>query len=442
MQDTDLDALFPAHLATVMERASRALEHTGYRGLLVHAGTPPGVFLDDQHYPYRAHAPFRYWAPLESAPGSFVYFEPGRRPHLLFQAPADYWHKPARMPDAGWVDAFEVTRLGSHAEARAVLPGRLDHVAYVGEAFDGLETFGVAACNPQPLLDHMDFDRARKTPYELACLRAANRIGMQAHRAAAQAFAARASEYEIAFAFMQAAGVREQELPYNPIVALNEGGAVLHYQLLERSAPAEHRSLLIDAGVSVRGYGCDITRTYSYRDADFAALVGQMDELQQSLCAGVRAGADWRDVHLTAHRLLAELLRDADLIRCDPEAAVDRGVSSVFFPHGLGHLLGLQVHDVGGRLASPEGGEIPRPAGHPALRLTRVLEEDFVVTMEPGLYFIDALLDEAREGPLAQDIHWRRVETLAPFGGIRIEDDLAVTASGCENLTRGAAATS
>ena len=96
------------------------------------------------------------------------------------------------------------------------------------------------------------------------------------------------------------------------------------------------------------------------------------------------------------------------------------------------------MHDVGGLLQSPKGAEIPRPPGHPHLRLTRVLEESFVVTMEPGIYFIDQLLNQARGDARADKINWPRVEQFRRFGGIRIEDNLAVTATGSENLTRDA----
>ena len=433
-----LEALYPAHLAEISRRATRALESTGMRGLLLHSGALAEAFLDDQTYPFRANAPFKSWAPLTDVPDCFVFFEPGVRPMLVFHQPLDYWYKPAALPDTYWMREFDVRTAADRSAARKALPNDLSRVAYIGEVFPELQGFGLGAIDPPELLSALHYPRARKTPFELQCLREANRLGARGHLAAARAFAAGASEFAIHLAFLEACGLREQELPYNAIVALNEGGAVLHYQLLAKQPPAERHSLLIDAGAEFSGYASDITRTYSYRDAEFAALIGQLDEVQQSLCASVRAGSDWRDIHLSAHRLLAELLRDADVIRVDADQAVQSGLSSVFFPHGVGHLLGLQVHDVGGLLRDASGAEIARPPGHPHLRLTRVLEPGFVVTMEPGIYFIPQLLDEARSGSLAPGINWSRVAELRKFGGIRIEDDLVAGEQGCENLTRDA----
>jgi Xaa-Pro dipeptidase len=433
-----LATLFPNHLAEVARRTEDALGAASYGSLLVHSGTPPAVFLDDQSYPFKVEAPFKTWAPLTDVPECFVYFEPGRRPVLVFHRSTDYWHKPAAVPESYWASHFDIRVAGDRSAARAALPHDLSHAAFVGVPFPELVAWGVGAVNPEHLIARLHYPRARKTPYELECLRAANRSAALGHAAARLAFAEGASELEIHFAFLRASGLREQELPYNAIVALNEGGAVLHYQFLERERPPERHSLLIDAGTEFAGYASDVTRTYAHDDADFAALVGKMDEVQQSLCAGVHAGVDWRDVHLSAHRLIAELLHEADITRLEADAAIDSGLSSVFFPHGIGHLLGLQVHDVGGTQRGPEGGEIPRPPGHPWLRLTRVLEENMVVTMEPGIYFIEPLLEQARGDGLAKHINWSRVRQLRKFGGIRIEDDLAVTIAGCENLTRDA----
>ena len=434
----ELESTYAAHLDTVVRRTSRALETAGFSSLLVHSGRAPLIFADDQHYPFRVNAAFKLWAPLTDVPDCFVYFEPGRKPRMLFHHPRDYWHKPADLPDAFWTRHFELHAVSDRASARTLLPENLNRTAYIGEAFEELEAWDIAAVNPENLVSRLDFERAAKTPYELVCLREASRLGALGHESARKAFAAGASEYDIEIAFLEGCGLREQELPYNPIIALNKGAAVLHYQVLERRAPSERHSLLIDAGAQFAGYPSDITRTYSATDVDFAKLVEEMDHVQQALCNSVRAGVDWRDVHLSSHRLIAELLHDSGIITCDADEAVETGLSSVFLPHGLGHLLGLQVHDVGGLQKSPEGGTIPRPEGHPYLRLTRVLEENFVVTMEPGLYFIDQLLDQARGDHRGAKINWARIEQFRPFGGIRIEDNLAITASGCENLTRDA----
>jgi Xaa-Pro dipeptidase len=435
---TQLAATFGEHLATICGRTAQALDVYGYTGLLVHAGAALPVFEDDRSYPYEVNAPFKVWVPLADAPGSFVWFRPGERPRLILERPEDYWYKPADLPQGYWVSHFDVSIAPDRAAARRALPQDLSQAAYIGDVFTELADWRVGAVNPQPLMQRLDFARAIKTPYELTCLREASRLGASGHRAAAEAFRQGATEFEIELAFLKGCGLREQELPYNPIIALNEGGAVLHYQVLGKEPPAQRLSLLIDAGAEFAGYASDITRTYAHADADFAALISRMDGLQQSLCAGVRPGVDWRDVHAKAHQLTAQLLAEADLIRCSPQQALDAGVTRTFLPHGIGHLLGLEVHDVGGHLASAAGGLIERPKEDPYLRLTRVLEDGFVVTMEPGIYFIPQLLAAARADARTRLINWPRVEAFAPFGGIRIEDDLAVNPGGCENLTRDA----
>jgi Xaa-Pro dipeptidase len=433
-----LEQSFGPHLQSVCARTAQALDACGYSGLLVHSGSLLTVFEDDRTYPFEAHAPFRVWVPLADVPESFVWFAPGSEPRLLVHRPSDYWHKPADPPQGYWVRHFDVRLVADRDAARAALPHDLSEAAYIGDQFAELAAWGVKTVNPAALMRRLDYVRAVKTPYELECLREASRLGARGHLKAHAAFAAGASEFAIELAFLEGCGLREHELPYNPIVALNEGGAVLHYQVLERSAPPQRHSLLIDAGAEFAGYASDITRTYSHQDPDFHALITAMDRLQQQLCAAVRAGVDWRAVHLEAHRLTAQLLHDADITRGSADEVLAAGVTGVFLPHGIGHLLGLEVHDVGGFMQAADGGELPKPEGHPYLRLTRCLEPGFVVTMEPGIYFIPQLLAVAREDARAPLINWPRVAGLMKFGGIRIEDDLAVTAQGCENLTRDA----
>jgi Xaa-Pro dipeptidase len=430
--------LFAAHLEVIQRRAAAALAATGYESLLVHAGTPPPLFLDDQHLPFRAQGPFKVWAPLADAPDSFVFFTPGRKPRLLIHQPADYWHKSPGLPRDYWTDAFEIVSCPDRAASRAALPGDLSRSAFIGAPFSELLSWGPAAINPEHLIAQLDYGRAAKTPYEIACLRAANVLGARGHVAAEKAFRAGGSEFEIALAFMGASGLRECELPYNPIVALNEGGAVLHYQVQQRTRPAKLHSLLIDAGAEFGGYASDITRTHSFSDPEFGAIIRRFDELQLALCAQVRMGLDWRDFHAASYRAIGEFLREIGVINAGADEAAGTGLTSVFYPHGIGHLLGLQVHDVGGLQREAGGGVIERPYDHPFLRLTRKLEDGFVVTVEPGFYFIDQLLEAARAKPLGRMIEWKRVEQLKPFGGVRIEDDVVARPNGHENLTRPA----
>jgi Xaa-Pro dipeptidase len=239
-------------------------------------------------------------------------------------------------------------------------------------------------------------------------------------------------------AYVRASGQTENELPYPNIVAINTNAAVLHYQNLERVAPTSRRSFLIDAGAQFNGYAADVTRTYSAEDDDFAAMIVAMDKLEQQLCAQVRADVDYAHIHLDAHRRIGKVLRDFDIITVSGDEAAASGLTSVFFPHGVGHLLGLQVHDIAGFSVTPDGKQKARPTGHPYLRLTRTLEPGFVVTIEPGLYFIDALLGQARTNAHGAQINWKRVEQLKPYGGIRIEDNVACTTGDAENLTRPA----
>ena len=430
-----LASLYPAHLATLRARADQALALGGFDHLLIAASTPLGKFLDDQDYPFVANPHFKHWLPLTDAPGSWIAYTPGSRPKLVFVQPRDYWHVVPEAPHGYWVEHFDIVTVRSAAEAVAQLPR--GHGAVLAPACPAID--GVTANNPQAVLDYLHWHRSYKTPYELALMREANRIGARAHRAAEAAFHAGRSEFAIHMMYLAAARQIDAELPYASIVGLNEHGAVLHYTHFDRTPPAEHRSFLIDAGASCAGYASDITRTYAAAGhGEFQALIASMDAAQQGYAAQVRAGQSYPELHLHAHNVLAGVLREHGFIRMEAESAVESGVTSTFFPHGLGHPIGLQVHDVAGFQASESGGNIPRPAGHPYLRMTRTLEPGMVVTIEPGLYFIDMLLAELRDKPVAADVDWGKVDAFRKYGGIRIEDDVVCTEGEPENLTRDA----
>lgn len=431
-----IDQLYAQHLETVAARAERALAACRYDALVVHAGAAPTLFLDDQHQPFKVNPHFKAWVPIVDNPHSVLVYVPGRRLKVLFFQPADYWHKPASLPTAAWTRLVDVLPMPDPKQAATHWQG-LGRIAFIGpNAACG--DAPAEAVNPPDLLDRLHFDRAVKTAYELECLRRASALGALGHRAALAAFRRGASEFEAHMQYLLACRQREEELPYNNIVAYNEHAAVLHYQRLERRPPDACRSFLIDAGAEYRGYAADITRTHAGTPGRFAELIEALDAVQRALCDEVTPGRDFRDIHLSAHRRIGDLLQRCGVTRLDGAAALERGITGVFFPHGIGHLLGLQVHDVGGIQGDAQGGQRPRPAGHPYLRLTRMLEPGVVVTIEPGIYFIDSLLAAARADERGAEIDWRAVEELRPFGGIRIEDNVVATTGAPENLTRDA----
>lgn len=434
-----LDALFAEHFHQQCQRMMHALQAARLDRVAIHAGRAPLQFLDDQHYPFKVNPHFKAWAPLLDAADSWIVFEPDRKPVLVLYQPDDYWHKPPVLPRARWIEHFDLVVIRTPADAQAYVVGT-GRTALLGAEEREFASWGFAAANPPALLQPLHYERAAKTAYEIECMRRANVLGARGHRAAEAAFRAGASEFEIHLAYLRATGLAEAEVPYTNIVAINANAAVLHYQHLERAAPAEaeRHSFLIDAGAQFNGYASDITRTYAYHTGEFAALIAALEDVQQSLCAQVLPGTDYVSLHLSAHHAIAQLLREADFIDCTAEAAVESGVSAVFFPHGLGHLLGLQVHDVAGFAADMQGTQRPPPAAHPALRLTRALAPGFVVTIEPGLYFIDLLLERARQSTLGEAINWRMVERYRRYGGIRIEDNVLCTSDTPENLTRAA----
>ncbi len=399
------------------------------------SGTQHYQVFDDRDYAYAVNPQFKAWLPLTRVPNSWLVFTPGQRPKVIYHQPFDYWHVVPDTPSGWWVEHFDVVVIRKPEEALQHLPKEIARCAILGEPPSTLG--GYIPNNPQPVIDYLEYHRAFKTPYEIAMMRAATDMGVRAHRVAEAAFRAGMSEFDIHLAYCAAARQDANELPYGNIIALNENGAVLHYTELDREPPALIRSFLIDAGASAAGYACDITRTYARDTTDeFQAMIDAVDVAQLKMCDQVRAGVDYKRLHLDAHLALAAILKNFGLIKSSPEAALETGVSSAFFPHGIGHGIGLQVHDVAGFAASDRGGTIPKPDGHSYLRLTRVLEPGMAVTIEPGIYFIDMLLEKIKQGEHANAVDWARVDAFRPFGGIRIEDDVVCTESDPINLTR------
>lgn len=431
--------LYAGHVAGLQARYEHAAARFDLDTVVIGSGNPLYRFLDDQPYRYVANPLFRQWVPLLEHPGSAILCNPGCRPELIVHQPLDYWHRPPPLPDEAVLSQFELRIIRQPSELTDLLPSaRGARMALLGSPEQWEGTAPGALRNPPRLLDYLHYYRAGKSCWEIDCLRTAAMIAAAGHQAAEAAFCDGGSEFDILLAFLGGCRQTEEELPYGLIVALDEHAASLHYQHRDRTRPPADRglSLLIDAGCSHLGYASDITRSHARHDGEFADMVADMTTLQREICNAVRPGVPFVDLHRFAHQGIAGLLRQWGIVRMAPEDMVGSGITGRFLPHGLGHFLGLQVHDVGGHLADDSGRELAPPADFPKLRLRRTLEPGQVVTIEPGVYFIDSLLDELRSGPHANQVDWELIGRLHRYGGIRIEDDLLITTDGYENLTR------
>ena len=442
---------YSSHLETLDRRLTDALTRAKLDGLVIHAGTAVMPARDDQPYPFRVDPLFAQWCPQPEPAGSALVLLPGERPRLLWHCPDDFWHAPPEPPTGSWAQAFDVERVATDVELDRIVNALPGHIGELDSAADpngvaddarsGTDETAAGAATERVPADvarhHLEHHRAIKTEYEILCIAVANRISATGHAAAQAAFAEGCSEFEIDARYMAASHQRCEDLPYPNIVALNEHAATLHYQRLQRRPVRTGNTLLIDAGARFRGYAADITRTTLHRSSPLRELRTSLEAMQQKLCGNAVAGVEYVALNEQAHELLAEVLVAHGIVRASVGTAFESGITRVFLPHGLGHLLGLQVHDVGGWQRDPDGPPSPPPELHPFLRLTRRLEPGFVVTIEPGIYFIESLY-QALSAEKRALIDHDRFALLQPHGGLRIEDDVAVTESDNINLTRAA----
>lgn len=423
---TDLHALQHDHLQTLQERYSSILQQQGYGALLISSGAAPMRYGDDQGHHHQGYGPFLHWTGLAGVEQSWLLITLDQRPQLWLHTPVDFWHASPTLPDEPWTQYVVVE---GRESGNAPLDSLPENLAVIGDPA-GLDDVP-GSHNPADLLAALDQQRIIKTPYEVHCLEEANARAAKGHSAARDAFLTGASEFSINLAYQQATGQREADAPYHSIIGLNQHAGTLHYQHYDNDSPDPARSLLIDAGYRYRGYCSDITRTTAAPgETRFAALIRGLQDLQARLCDAVAPGVDYAELHETAHYGIAALLNASGLVTgLDDDTMLAQGVTRAFYPHGLGHLLGIQVHDVGGK---PR----PSPERAPALRLTHVLEPGMVLTIEPGLYFIPSLLEPILDGELGEHINRELFDELKGCGGIRIEDNVLVTENGAQNLTR------
>ncbi len=433
--------LYAQHLAHLSKTTARALEETGFGRMVVHSGVPFTYFADDNDAPFRTTPTFAHWAPVEG-PYHLLDFVPGKKPRLARVQPRDYWYAPPAPAPAFVAEAFDVLEVATAEAAWSAIGNGFGKTAFVGGAADEAAAHGFAAesVNPKGLVARLDWERSYKTTWEAEQVAKANAKAAKGYRALEKAFLSDASEMELHHAYLAAVGDVEEALPYTSIVALDDRSATLHYHGKRGPLGRPSKVLLVDAGATVNGYASDITRTWVKDGVEpaFAALLDGMKALQARLCREAKPGLHYRDFHLAAQRYVGDLLKEIGVLKVSGEEAVATRLTFPFFPHGLGHFLGLQVHDVAGRQADRTGTPAPPPPDHPALRTVRPIEPGMLFTVEPGCYFIPMLLEPLRQGPHAAKVDFALVDRLIPMGGIRVEDNLWIQDGGSRNLTREA----
>jgi Xaa-Pro dipeptidase len=436
-----LEHSFTEHLAQLEPGYARVLADSGLDAVVIHSGAPKKRSeFDDQYWPLRPTPHFQHWLPLAAADCALVIAQ-GKKPKLIWTQARSFWETTEQPSHDFWQRGFEIVAVGERADVKAHLPqSAAGRVAFIGDDLQcGREWgFADAAINPAELLARLDALRTQKTRYEELCLEEANRLAAFGHKALADAFrSGDASELELHLLYLRATQQDDPETPYKNIVALGQNAATLHHVTYQRTQPkaSAAQSLLVDAGASFLGYCSDITRTHAKGTgataSAYAALVAGVEQLQQRLCAEVSVGTKYEALHDRSHHYVAKTLRDVGIVKVSEDEAVASGVTRAFFPHGLGHSLGLQCHDVGCALLKPR-------ADNPFLRNTSVIAERQCFTIEPGIYFIGSLLEPVRQGASSAQVDWSLVSELAVLGGVRVEDDLVVRAAadGARNLTR------
>lgn len=421
--------LYQDHLAVLQQRYEAALAHFQCDAIILASGHKQYYFQDDHTTPFHSYSGAQQWLPFTLSAETYLVIEAGKKPRLVWPIRDDFWHAPNPVPTGEWQDSWDIIPARREDKWCQALP---EKCAWLGpqpqdfaQIIPGLNTY-------------VDFAKAVKTPYEIEAIQRANVRGAKGHLAARDAFLNGLSEFEIHLAYLQASQQTANQEPYPSIIGVNEHAAVLHYEHKDFDRSANPLTLLIDAGATEHGYASDITRTFTKLDDEFSALIHSMDIAEQALAKKALSGVSYPQLHQEALRSIAGVLNEHKICSLSVDEQMAKGITQTFFPHGLGHLLGLQVHDVGGFHLDALGTRGEPDANAPFLRLTRPLEKDMVITIEPGLYFIPMLLDKMQAEIPQHGCDMSLIKRLMPYGGIRIEDNVVVKDDVSVNLTRQA----
>ncbi len=413
------------HINARRQRAQSALNtnHIVLIGAGSHIPVPGGM---DRIYPFKPH-PDHYWLTGHRTPGAVLAFDP-----------QDGWRDftpDLTEDDHVWEGLTEregepISGLKTWLKERGGRPIAVLGVG--GGPLDGIESDEAASASFTELL--LDARRAKdEVEVELmkrAC--AATAAGFDRARAfTVPGVTEREIQIELEAECYRQGG---QAMGYDAIVGTGTNAAVLHFAPSSREVK-EGDFVLIDAGCEIDGYTADVTRTFvvgtpTQQQTELHGIVREALEYGNSQC---KPGKEWRELHLECAAIMAKGLVSLGILRGDPQGLVEQDVHALFFPHGLGHLVGLGVRDGSGYLPGRQRSD---RFGLAFLRMDLPLEPGYITTVEPGLYFIEPLLkDPARRERYADSINWEEVDRWLHIGGVRLEDNLLVTESEPVNLT-------
>ncbi|KAF3439572.1 hypothetical protein FNV43_RR17850 [Rhamnella rubrinervis] len=305
--------------------------------------------------------------------------------------------------------------------------------------FQGMDKFETDLTTLHSILTEC---RVIKSDLELSLIQFANDISSEAHIEVMRNVKVGMKEYQLESMFLHHTYMYGacRHCSYTCICATGENGAVLHYG---HAAAPNDRILkdgdmaLLDMGAEYHFYGSDITCSFPVNGkftSDQSLIYNAVLDAHNAVVSMIKPGVWWVDMHILAEKTILQSLRKGGIIVGNVEDMMVERLGAVFMPHGLGHFLGIDTHDPGGYL---KGKERPKEPGLRSLRTARELEEGMVITVEPGCYFIDALLVPAMESSKTGGFFNRQViSKFKAFGGVRIESDVLVTANGCSNMTR------
>lgn len=438
--------MFDAKIYT--DRRSRLKEQVG-SGLLLFLGNEESPMnYPANPYHFRQDSSFLYFFGLDM-PSLAAVVDVDQGKDVIFGNDVDMediiWmgHLPTMCERAALVGISETAPLAALEETikealrkgqtiRYLPPYRPENIMKISRLL-GIEQDSVKKSASHDLIEAVVDQRNVKIPEEIAQMELAHEVTYDMYTAAMRMAKPGVHEYEIVGRMEGIMGASGLHAAF-PII-LTKNGQILHnhshWNLLK-----EGDLLVMDAGSdSPMNYASDITRTVPV-GGKFTDKQKQIYEIvlrcQETSIENIKPGVMFRDIHLLAAAVIASGLKDLGLMKGDTDEAVQAGAHALFFPHGLGHMIGLDVHDMedlGEDFVGYDGTVERSPQfGIAYLRLAKKLEPGYVLTVEPGIYFIPALIDQwAAEKKYDQFIDYAEVEEYRHFGGIRIEDDVLVT---------------